>query len=132
MSGNSNANNFPTPAPNEPAEKTRETEPSKSKPRSQAKKGPGKIKVGPRTYTLITRPLGEESYECIVNDGTAEVVVNSDHPSFEVVRNLNPMDQYLFRMVVNAITCLKMRTGHDVYEAADALFRRPVKIEHES
>lgn len=91
------------------------------KERSRFEAGP--VTIGGRKYTPEVASLGEDMVECVIDDGSARVTVNQDHPNYRYLGDSRIAVPYLFRMLADAVAHKKNVGAKEAYETLDSLFR---------
>ena len=95
----------------------------KPEPKERSRFEAGPVTIAGRKYTPEVAPLGENTVECIIDDGAGRVTLNEEHPNFQYLEQTRLAVPYLYRMLADAVACKKNIGAKEAYLTLDQLFR---------
>jgi len=97
--------------------------------------GSGTIHLGSKSYKVVTQPLGEDEYECKIDDEALLVVINVSHPAYDQAVAEKAVELTVFRAIADAFANKDSQTPEQMYEKIDEMLRfqaRRIKHRRES
>ena len=85
--------------------------------------GSGTIHLGNKRYKVITRPLGEDDYECRIDDGALLVVINISHPAYDQAVAEKAVELTVYRAIADAFANKESQSPEEMYDKIDEMLR---------
>lgn len=85
--------------------------------------GYGSIRLGNKRYKITMKPLGEESFECNIDDNALVININIDHPAYDQAVAEKCVEITVFRAIAAAFAWKECETPADLYEKLDDMIR---------
>jgi len=85
--------------------------------------GSGTIHLGNKSYKVVTQPLGEDEYECKIDDEALLVVINVSHPAYDQSVAEKAIELTVFRAIADAFANKNSQTSEEMYDKIDEMLR---------
>jgi len=85
--------------------------------------GSGTIHLGNKSYKVVTQPLGEDEYECKIDDEALLVVINISHPAYDQAVAEKAVELTVFRAIADAFANKESQTPEEMYDKIDEMLR---------
>jgi len=85
--------------------------------------GSGTIHLGSKSYKVVTQPLGEDEYECKIDDEALLLVINVSHPAYDQAVAEKAVELTVFRAIADAFASENSQTPEQMYEKIDGMLR---------
>lgn len=85
--------------------------------------GSGSIRLGGKRYKVVTKPLGEDDYECRIDDVASLIVINISHPAYDQAVAERAVELTVYRAITNSFANKESEFSEQMYDKIDEMLR---------
>lgn len=85
--------------------------------------GLGTIKLGTKRYKILTKPMGVDNIECMIDDEALVININIDHPAYDQAIQEKAVEITVFRAIATAFARKESELAGEMYERIDEMIR---------
>jgi len=89
----------------------------------KAFKGEGSINLGNKRYKITLKPLGEDDYECAIDDEASVININVSHPAYDQAVMEKCVEITVFRAIAAAFAWKESKVPDELYGKLDEMIR---------